>query len=79
MSDEEVGNLGFVYRVAKNGAVVISHHDKVAATLRGAKGAAFLKMMDRSTFFEQQQAMARITGNYKRGNEKVAKNHPRNK
>lgn len=79
MSDEQVGDLGFVYRVAKNGAVVISRHDRVAATLRGAKGAAFVTMMERSTFFEQQQAMARLTGNYKRGNEKAAKSHPRNR
>jgi len=28
---------------------------------------------------EQQQLMARLTGNYKRGNEKLAKGHNRNK
>ena len=28
---------------------------------------------------EGQQLMARVTGNYKRGNERVARQHPRNR
>lgn len=79
MCEEQAGDLGFVYRVAKNGAVLITHDGRLAATLRGAKGADFVAAMDRSAFVEQQQAMARITGNYKRGNEKAARNHPRNR
>ncbi len=28
---------------------------------------------------DPQEVMARLTGNYKRGNERTARNHPRNK
>lgn len=28
---------------------------------------------------DEQQLMARVTGNYKRGNERVAREHPRNR
>jgi hypothetical protein len=28
---------------------------------------------------DPQELMARLTGNYKRGNERMAKNHPRNR
>ncbi len=37
------------------------------------------KKQPKGEFAEQQQAMARLTGNYKRGNERTAKNHPRNR
>jgi len=55
-----------------------SYHGKRATTLRGHQARAFLEDIECLTFGEQQQAMARLTGNYKRGNERVAKNHPRN-
>jgi len=35
--------------------------------------------MSGTDFIDQQQLMARLTGNYKRGNEKTAKTHPRNR
>ena len=64
---------GFTYEVVR-GDVVISHHGRRAATLRGAAAQQFLADVEH----EPQQLMARITGNYKRGNERVAKEHPRN-
>jgi hypothetical protein len=51
----------------------------VIATLRGTAAEEFLRDIDGATFAEQQQVMARITGNYRRGNERLAKNHPRNR
>lgn len=47
--------------------VVIRHHGRVATTLRGAAAARFLADVERS---DPQQLMARVTGNYKRGNER---------
>lgn len=72
-------DLGFSFRSKKNGEVKISHHGRHATTLRGDTASDFLDDMNGTTFEEQQQVMARMTGNYKRGNERVAKNHPRNK
>lgn len=74
MSDD----LGFNFREAGRGEVNITHHGKHATTLRGDKAAAFLQDMQASGHGAQQQEMARVTGNYKRGNERQARNHPRN-
>jgi hypothetical protein len=59
---------GFAYAMQQHGAVVvIRHHGRVAATLRGAAAARFLVDLERG---DPQQLMARLTGNYKRGNER---------
>jgi hypothetical protein len=65
---------GFGYQERSDGTVVISHHGRPVTTLRGARAARFL---DEVTD-DPQQVMARWTGNYKRGNERTAKRHPRN-
>jgi hypothetical protein len=58
---------GFSYTRRKNGDVVISHHGRVAATLRGRAAERFMTEVDRT---DEQALMARRTGNYKRGNER---------
>ncbi len=57
---------GFDY-VVRGGDVVITHHGRKAATLRGATAERFLARVERD---DPQQVMARATGNYKRGNER---------
>jgi hypothetical protein len=71
-------DLGFTFRQA-NGDYVIFHHGKKATILRGQTAAAFESDVGNADFSEQQQLMARLTGNYRRGNERVARNHPRNR
>lgn len=66
----------FQWSQRKNGEIVITHHDKMAATLRGRKAEEFLENIAGG---DGQELMARLTGNYKRGNERVARNHERNK
>lgn len=73
------GDLKFTYHVSKNGDVLIEHHGKLATTMRGSKAATFLAKLDRGTFRQQQQLMARVTGNYKHGNERLAKKQPKNR
>ena len=71
-------DLGFTYRAFKNGLVEIRHNGIVAASLRGKDAETFLNAAsDQSR--DLQQLMARLTGNYRRGNERHAKGHPRNK
>ena len=66
---------GFDWAERKNGDVVITHHGKTAATLRGARAAEFMSDLQLG---DPQELMARCTGNYKRGNEREARNHRRN-
>lgn len=69
---------GFRYERRSSGEVVIFHRSTVATVLRGAKASAFLDQADGALDDELQELMARLTGNYKRGNERLAARHPRN-
>ncbi|MEU6066372.1 MULTISPECIES: hypothetical protein [Streptomyces] len=66
---------GFRYEAHASGTVSITHHNRPAATLNGARAAQFLAEVDAG---DPQLVMARWTGNYRRGNERTARNHPRN-
>lgn len=66
---------GFEYRV-RGGEVEIHHRGRPATVLRGSRAAQFLDDVERE---DPQELMARVTGNYKRGNERTAKDHPRNR
>lgn len=72
-------DLGFSYRTRKGGDVEVLHHGRLAATLRGADAQDFLSEVASGSFSDSQQLMARLTGNYKRGNERTASRHPRNR
>lgn len=78
LQDAESPDIGFTYRVRKSGEIEIRHRGRVAAILRGAAAADFLAEAE-GDFAAGQQAMARLTGNYKRGNERAARQHPRNR
>jgi len=66
---------GFEYAVRKDGSVSITHHGRPAGTLRGRRAADFLEDVEAG---DAQELMARLTGNYKHGNERAARRHPRN-
>lgn len=66
----------FEWSRRKNGDVVILHHGRVATTLRGRRADEFVEDVDDG---DGQELMARLTGNYKRGNERDTRNHPRNR
>ncbi|MFF4271423.1 hypothetical protein [Streptomyces sp. NPDC001536] len=68
---------GFHYEAHTNGTVHITHHNRPATTLHGPRAAQFLAEVESSS--DPQLVMARWTGNYKRGNERTARNHPRNR
>ena len=72
-------DLGFTYRARKNGDVEVLHRGRLAASLRGVAAQEFIAEVELGGFVEAQQLMARLTGNYKHGNERAAKNHPRNR
>ena len=68
------GPQGFDYEV-RGSKVVITHHGRRATVLRGTAAARFLDDVERE---DDQELMARVTGNYRRGNERTAKQHPGN-
>jgi hypothetical protein len=71
---------GFAYDVQRNGDVVITHHGKRATVLRGPRAQEFVDEVETELGTgDPQQVMARWTGNYKRGIERTARQHPRNR
>ncbi|MBL4679933.1 MAG: hypothetical protein JKY88_04310 [Pseudomonadales bacterium] len=66
-------DLGFTFLKNKEGFTLL-HHNKVATILRGRKAQKFEIDIEYMDFSGQQHLMARLTGNYKRGNEKALKN-----
>jgi hypothetical protein len=66
---------GFSYEV-RGSEVAVFHHSRRATTLRGAAAGRFLRAVKED---DPQQVMARVTGNYKRGNERMGRDHPRNR
>lgn len=79
MTTDASAGLGFSYRIGRDGEVSICRAGRVVTTLRGRAALAFLADADGAPEDAQQQAMARVTGNYKRGNERTAVEHPRNR
>lgn len=79
MRDTHDTDLGFTHRQRKNGDLEVLHHGRLASTLRGREGQDLADELARCTEAEAQQVLARVTGNYKRGNEKQASRHPRNR
>jgi hypothetical protein len=66
---------GFAYEERGDGSVVILHRGRVATVLRGSRAAQFVR---EAADGDPQLVMARWTGNYRRGNERTARRHPRN-
>jgi len=67
--DEEV----FTYRVTKDNKVFISYEGKPVTTLSGKNAESFVKKIQNSDGKRAQLIMAKATGNFKRGNEKLFK------
>jgi len=67
--DEEV----FSYRITKDRKVFISYHGKQVTALSGNRAEAFISEIEDAEGKEAQLIMAKVTGNFKRGNEKMSK------
>lgn len=70
---EDLGNLEdepFALREGKGGKVFITWYGKPAAVLTGGKAAAFVSRVSGLDSHARQLAMAKVTGNFKRGNER---------
>ncbi|MGH1044379.1 MULTISPECIES: hypothetical protein [Bacillus] len=64
-------DMMFHYRVTKNNTVSIEYYGKQIMILKGNDAEKFLNKINRaSNEKEKQLIMAKITGNFKRGNER---------
>jgi hypothetical protein len=79
MPPESDDGFGFSFRPNKGGDVTIFRNGQTVTVLRGASARNFLAKARGASLTEQQQLTARITGNYKRGNERLASSHTRNR
>jgi hypothetical protein len=78
-SEEPQTSLGFTWRVASSGEVTVRRSGRIVTTLRGRAAGAFVAQAATLSPGEIQQRLARLTGNYRRGNERAPGGHPRNR
>ena len=67
-SDDHDEDLGFSYTERKSGEIAIARDGRQVTILRGAATDRFRRLVAR---LGEQRAMARTTGNYRRGNERA--------
>ena len=63
----------FAYRMSKDNKVFISWNGKQVMILKGKESEKFLAKVAPADTIEAQLVMAKLTGNFKRGNEKLNK------
>jgi hypothetical protein len=68
-----MGKEQFTYRITKNGKILVYWHGtqgKREIVLKGVRAARLIRDLPTMNPEEQQLALARSTGNFKRGNER---------
>ena len=64
----------FDYHATNEGRVLLYWQGKLVKTLKGKEAEKFLKQIESASEDEIQLLLAKLTGNFKRGNERQAKN-----
>ena len=72
MSADEPDEPQFSYRTTKSGMVFVDFHGRAVTTLRGRAAERFLTRIAAMDDAGAQVEMARVTGNFKHGNERRA-------
>ena len=78
MNQPNMKDLGFTFNLLKSGDIEIRHHGKYATKIRAKNASSTVAKLENGSFSEQQQLVARLTGNYKHSNERAAKSYSRN-
>lgn len=63
----------FDYSVTKEGRVFVTFHGRQVMTVKGHKAMALLEELEAADDFGIQDILAKLTGNFKRGNERQVK------
>jgi hypothetical protein len=69
----------FTYTVRNDGAVAVTHEGRQVILVGGKDAAKLLAKLEGADAQAVQLALAKVTGNFKRGNEKLAAGHQRNR
>jgi hypothetical protein len=65
--------MAFTYRITKDNTVFIHYHGKQVMILKGKEAEKIIKRIDKASSEKDiQLILAKVTGNFKRGNEKEA-------
>ncbi len=64
----------FGYHATKNGLVQISYNGKIITTLSGRDSSRFLSKVESMDSKGAQLVMAKVTGHFKHGTERISKN-----
>lgn len=72
MSTDEPDEPQFSYRTTKSGMVFVDFYGRAVTTLRGKAADRFLTRISAMDDAAAQVEMARVTGNFKHGNERRA-------
>lgn len=70
---DRLGHEPFSYAVRADGSIVISYHAAPVTLLRGKSAVRFATRIEGADPAAAQQLMARATGSFKRGNERLGK------
>lgn len=68
-----LGDYPFSYQIGKEGKVLIYYYNKQIKVISGKKSKSLLEKLEWSNEDEEQMILAKITGNFKRGNERNTK------
>jgi hypothetical protein len=68
----ELEGAPFSYRALKNGSVLLEHHGRTVKTISGDEAERFLKRIADLEGLAEQLVLAKLTGNFKRGNERIS-------
>lgn len=68
--DDKLGDEPFSFAVTRDGKIFISWRDRRVMTLKGEEARRFAERLARLDARGVQLALAKITGNFKRGNER---------
>ncbi|MEO7294628.1 MAG: hypothetical protein ABIZ57_00670, partial [Candidatus Limnocylindria bacterium] len=72
-SPDPLADKPFSWLTRADGAIVIRYHAAPVTLLRGLTAERFATRVASADYATAQQLMARATGNFKRGNERVGK------
>ena len=70
MNTDRLDEENFTYRTSKDGKVFISWHGKQVMVLKGKPAQKLLAQLAGADVHQTQLALAKVTGNFKRGNER---------
>ena len=74
---DPLASMPFSYATRSDGSILISYHTAPVTILRGRTAERFTTRIAGADDAASQQLMARVTGAFKRGNERVGKRSPR--